>query len=613
MKTGYDHAMDRDRSMYGTRTPYERDSSIGDVFDAAAAAAPETIAVVDERGSITYGELARRSNRFAHYLRSLGVAPGDRIGVPCERTSDLPTVLLGILKCGAAFVPLDESLPDERLAFIAADTGMTVVVEPPTGRFRALADLRSVGIREEDRAIAACASTRPAISISPLDIAYVMYTSGSTGLPKGVEVRHRNVLRLVRGCDYVSILASDVFFAFAPLSFDASTFEIWGALLNGARLAMPPPGPLSLADVGESLRRFDVTMLWLTASLFGLMVRTELPRFRNLRFLVTGGDVVPPSEAIAFARAYPNCRLIDGYGPTENTTFSCAHEVTSAQAIGTPVPIGRPIANSTAYILDASLCPVPHGETGELFVGGDGVARGYVNAPALTAERFLADPFSTEPGARMYRTGDRARLRADGAIEYLGRIDRQIKLRGYRIELGEIERALLAHPSVLEAAVSVVTDRVGSKSLVAFVVRAHGVSLAARTVKDDLSTSLPPYMIPNLVTFVGELPKTSGGKIDHRELERLANRLVATTASKSLDPRSGLQQAVAACWAEVLGGGAGSDIDANFFDAGGDSLKLLALQNRLERTLEMRIDLLDLFDHVTIRSLSRVLCDRKAS
>ena len=562
---------------------------------------------------MTYAELVATSNRFAFYLISCGVTSGALVGVGLERSRMLPVVLLGILKAGAAYVPLDPTYPEERLALTAADSGVSFVIACEGPMRRALAHLPFVDPDEAMEICKAWPSERPSVRLTADDLAYVMYTSGSTGRPKGVEILQRGVLRLVRGSNFVTIEPSDVFFAFAPLAFDASTFEIWGALLNGATLAIPPPHMLALAEIATWLRRFEVSILWLTAPLFGVMVRSELVRFGGLRYLLTGGDVVSPDDARAFLRTHPQCRLIDGYGPTENTTFSCTFAMASADAVEASIPIGTPIANSSAYLLDEARQPVAVGTIGELYVGGDGVGRGYRNLPDLTAERFLPDPFSNIPNARMYRTGDRAKVRTDGAIEFLGRIDDQVKIRGFRIELGEIEFALRANPGVLEAAVSVVLDAAGEKTLYAHVVAVAGTTLGVSDVRRDLQRRLPGHMIPHRIDIVSRLQKNASGKLDRAELATSASHASRMIAVSSRKARRQLEREISACWVEILGERAGDDVDVNFFDAGGDSLRLLALHERLVIKLGFEIDVLDLFTHVTIHSLAESLATCRAS
>ncbi|HEY5339719.1 MAG TPA: non-ribosomal peptide synthetase, partial [Candidatus Aquilonibacter sp.] len=438
-------------------------------------------------------------------------------------------------------------------------------------------------------------------------LAYMMYTSGSTGRPKGVAVHHRGVVRLVRATNYVDIDADETVLHYAPLAFDASTFEIWAPLLNGGRLAIAPTGLLSHADLEGALARFGVTTLWLTAAVFRKTVEDRLGALRGLRRLLTGGDVVSPRHAKRFIEAYPDCRLINGYGPTENTTFSCCYVVPSADAIGESVPIGKPIANSTAYVLDAALQPVPVGVEGELYVGGDGVALGYVNLPELTSERFLADPFAGQHGGRLYRTGDRARWRSDGLLEFLGRDDDQVKVRGFRIELGEIESVLRTHEAVSDTAV-VAIEHLGEKEIVAYVVRRPRVAADLGEMRAWLSRALPSYMVPHRIAGVDEIPLNSNGKVDRVALAR------AEATEKASAPRpvlkrnlSGLERVIAEIWREVLRCDVAPGIDENFFDAGGDSLRLLAVHTRLAERLCAKLSVTDVFEHSTIRRLAAFL------
>ncbi|MFS8065776.1 MAG: amino acid adenylation domain-containing protein, partial [Byssovorax sp.] len=340
---------------------------------------------------------------------------------------------------------------------------------------------RHVCLDADWQSIAQESPESPRIDVAPGDLAYVMYTSGSTGEPKGVMALHRGVVRLCRGADYVTLTAEDVLLALAPLSFDASTFEIWGCLLNGGRLVVMPPHQPSLEELGQALRCHGVTTLWLTAGLFHLMVDERLEDLRGLRQLLAGGDVLSVPHVRRAAEALSGCRIINGYGPTENTTFTCCHTVGDLAGVGDSVPIGYPIAGTQVYLLDERLAPVPDGSPGELYTGGAGVARGYLNRPDLTEARFIPSPFSDDPSDRLYRTGDLARRREDGAIEFLGRIDFQVKIRGYRIEPGEIEAVLRRHPAVKEAVVLAREDEPDQKRLVAYVVE----SLRPETWMDD--------------------------------------------------------------------------------------------------------------------------------
>ena len=631
----------------GPRTPYERTATIHQVFSAQAARTPLAIAVVSDAGFLTYAELELRSNRLAGYLGALGVGPGAAVGVAFDRSLHLPVALLGILKAGAAYVQLDLGYPYERLAFMCADAAVSVVLTAgsPADCLRR-GGLRTIDLLDDAAAIeavgdavaikAVCDSaaiemvgdagdalaSETAVDRAPVrdegadSLAYITYTSGSTGRPKGVAIEHRGVVRLVRGADYFAVAPGDAFLQFAPLAFDASTFDIWAPLLNGARLAVPRPGLLSMDELAASIDRFGVTTLFLTTSIFERLVDTPSARPRSLRRLFTGGEVASVAHMRRFRAAFPDCSLVAVYGPTENTTFSTWCEIDALEP-NESVPIGRPIANSSAYVLDESLRPVPVGTVGELCVGGDGVARGYLNASEASAERFVPDPFAGETGARLYRTGDRARYRADGLLEFLGRSDDQVKVRGFRIELGEVETALRTHPGVATAAV-VLAQRDSGKTLVAYVVAAPGACLGQRALREHLAEKLPPYMLPARIELLETLPVQANGKVDRQALLRLAAnapkpaRSVAPTLHPSfastLPPSfsgartSGTsQRRVAEIWRTVLGAGADPGLDENFFDVGGDSLSLLSLHRRLQIELGVSLSITDLFTHTTIR------------
>ena len=336
----------------------------------------------------------------------------------------------------------------------------------------------------------------PQTQVGPLDAVYVMFTSGSTGVPRGVEVPHRAVLRLVRGADYVNLGREETLLALAPAAFDASTFEIWGALLNGGRLVLAPPGILAPSEIAELVTRHGVTTLWLTAGLFHRVVDDHPEMLHSLRQLLAGGEVLSPDHVRRALAALPaGAVLINGYGPTEGTTFTSVHRMSPSDAVDAPVPIGRPIGNTRVYILDAKGALAPFGVAGELCIGGDGVALGYAGEPALSAERFPPDPFSSEPGARMYRSGDRARWRADGLLEFLGRSDRQIKIRGFRIEPAEIEEAIRHHPGVADVYVTPYSRNGGDVELAAYVVTQPGTDPTVAELRAYATSRLPAHAV----------------------------------------------------------------------------------------------------------------------
>jgi amino acid adenylation domain-containing protein len=455
--------------------PYPRDASIPALFAEMVRRAPDAAAVVHGGETVTYAQLDARAEGLARRLRRAGAGRGARVGVCMERGAGLAAAWLAVLRAGAAYLPLDPAHPAERLAWMLEDAGATLVVAGDGAPALAIGGVRVV--RAEDGG-----GDGPPVEaeIDPSDVAYVVYTSGSTGLPKGIEVPHRAVARLVRGTDFAQLEADDRVAQVSNPGFDAATWELWGALLNGAALAVVDrDDALVPAALVAALRASGATALFLTTALFNGVAREVPDGFRTLRHVAFGGEAVDPDAVRGVLAAGPPRRLLHVYGPSENTTFSTWHLVQAVPPAAATVPIGRAVASSTAYVLDAALRPLPPGLPGELCVGGDGVARGYLHRPRLTAERFVPDPFSIEPGARMYRTGDRVRAGRDGALEFLGRMDQQVKIRGFRVEPGEIEAALRAHPRVAGAVVVPREDAPGDRRLVAYVVAAARAEDAA--------------------------------------------------------------------------------------------------------------------------------------
>ncbi|HEY0782052.1 MAG TPA: amino acid adenylation domain-containing protein, partial [Thermoanaerobaculia bacterium] len=495
-----------------TATAKPRDAAVHRLFEEQAARAPERVAIATDDLEVPYGELEERANRLARHLISLGVAAEAPIGVALERSPDLIVAFLAVLKAGGCYVPLDPSYPRERLALMAEEVGLALLLSEE----RLAAELplpaggpAAVVLLDRDRDAIARNSADPlALPVSADGLAYVMFTSGSTGRPKGVGVPHRAIVRLVQGSDFIRFGRDEVFLQLAPVSFDAATLEIWGALLHGGRLALFPGRVPSLAALGLALRRHRVTTLWLTAGLFHQVAQGPIDVLRTVEQLLAGGDVLAPEAVNRTLAELPGTVLVNGYGPTENTTFTCCHTVRAPVPAGGTVPIGRPISNSRAYVLDRAMEPVPQGAPGELYAGGDGLARGYLNRPELTAQRFVPSPFGgqgDEPaGARLYRTGDRVRVRPDGEIEFLGRLDTQVKIRGFRIEPGEVEAAVARLPGVREAAV-VERGPGGEKSLAAYVV-ATGPAVAAAALRDELRRTLPEPLLPAAFVLLPALP-----------------------------------------------------------------------------------------------------------
>jgi len=590
----------------GSASAYPRHLCVHQVFEQEAARRPDAVAVRFEDRQLTYRELNERANQLAHRLRELGVGTEAMVGTVVDRSLEMVIAFLGILKAGGAFVPLDLTYPPERLALMASDTQSPVVVvqQKAWERLSGQNGLRSelVTLDGEDREISRRSKQNLENVASPTSLAYVMYTSGSTGVPKGVMVPHRAVVRLVKNTNYLEFSENDVFLQFSPISFDASTLEIWGPLLNGGCVAIASPGAQSLEEIGAAIRKHGVTTAWLTAGLFNLMVEQRPDDIRPLRQLLTGGEALSVPHVKHALAALPGCRLINGYGPTEDTTFTCCHTITVEDTQGTSIPIGRPIANTQVYLLDSNRELVPIGEEGELYAGGDGVARGYLNQPELTAERFIPNPFSDDPNAKLYRTGDLARYRADGVIEFRGRVDDQIKIKGYRVEPHEIEAALMSHPGVKSSVVFARQDSAGQKKLLAYVVPRNGGCSVAE-LRTYLEEKLPAYMLPSAVVTLDAFPLSPNGKVDRGALPLPhAER----TLSNASDAKTELEQKIAAVWGKVLGMRE-VGVDVNFFDVGGDSLLLLEAHAELQKAVDPQIQVVDLFDYTTVRALAQKL------
>ncbi len=594
-----------------TVTAYPRAATVHGLVEEQARRFPDRVALVGE--ALTYGELDLRAERLAARLRCLGVGPDHRVGLMAERSADLVAAMLGILKSGGAYLPLDPQSPAERLVGMLADAEVRVLVVAE-GLLSSLPNLPAA--RPILLPLRKALSEGPvALERTPVDpdhLAYVMFTSGSTGRPKGVGVTHRNVVRLVRETDYARLDPSCVFLQFAPVPFDASTFEIWGPLVHGGRLALFPPGPPDLRRLGELIEQHGVTTMFMTTGLFHQMVESHLGRLRPLRQLLTGGDVLSPAHIRRAVDGLPGTEVIAVYGPTEGTTFTTYHPVHAEGGPERPVPIGRPIANARAHVLDRSLDPVPVGVAGQLYIGGDGLARGYLARPDLTAERFVPDPFEGnrgEPGTRLYATGDLARWRPDGVLEFLGRTDHQVKLRGFRIELGEIETALASHSEVESAVVVAREDLSGDKRLVAYVVprsKSAPGSPDIAELRALVELRLPAYMMPSAFVLLSALPLTGNGKIDRRALPEPAT--FETTGRASTAPRTPLEEEVAEVWRGVLGVER-VGIEDTFWELGGHSLLATQVLVRVEAAFGVELPLQTLFTSPTLAGFASVLAE----
>ena len=601
--------IEEDRVVFGwndTRRDYPGDRPIHELFEQRAVEHADEIAIEFGPVTITYRALNERANQLARGLMAASVRPGDVVAACLDRSMEMIVAMLAILKTGAAYLPLDPTMPAERLAITFADARVrTIVTNGEAEPTLAAAAAGAVFMDLSGERVARMETSNPSVTVFADAPAYIMYTSGSTGRPKGIVVPHRAVTRLVLNADYVHLGPGDRIAHASAVSFDAATFEIWGALLNGAQVVGFPKEVTVVPQVyAQALRDQRVDVLFITTALFNQLAQVP-GAFSTLRDVLFGGELVDPRAVRGVLADGPPQRLLHLYGPTENTTFSTWYLVPAIGSEGATVPIGRAIANSTAYILDRDLTPVPVGIVGELCVGGDGLAHGYHARPALTAERFIPDPFADAPGHRLYRTGDYARWLPDGSIEFIGRRDDQIKLRGFRIELGEIQNALEAHPSVGQALVQFHEVVPGEKRIVAHVAAGKNRGLTAEILRAWLKDRLPDYMIPSVFSIVASLPLTLNGKIDREALVRAMDDSMRGIGGHEA-PESRLERVIADIWQRVLGL-EGVGVDQNFFDLGGHSLLIARVYNALKEVVDADFGMIDLFQYPTISALARHL------
>ncbi|HVU25276.1 MAG TPA: amino acid adenylation domain-containing protein, partial [Opitutus sp.] len=591
------------RTWNHTPADYPQRWTLHELIAQQVARTPDAPALTCEGETLSYRQLDERTNQLAHWLRRAGVRADALVGVCAERSLELVIALLGILKSGGAYVPLDPGYPRERLAFMTEDSAVSLVLT----QAKFAGELQTAGGRmlrlDADWAeVARESTTAPANAVTPDHLAYMIYTSGSTGRPKGATNTHRAIVnRLLWMQDAYRLTAADTVVQKTPFSFDVSVWEFFWPLLTGARLVVAKPGGhQDAAYLAGLVARERVTTMHFVPSMLQVFVEQPgLAHCTALRRVFCSGEALPfELQERFFARHH--AELHNLYGPTE-----AAVDVTfwKCERAGTRriVPIGRPIARTQMYVLDARLQPVPIGVAGELHIGGIGLARGYHRRPELTAEKFIPDPFGP-PGARLYKTGDLARWLPDGAIEYLGRLDHQVKLRGFRIELGEIETALTREPGVREATMIVREDRPGEKAIVAYVVAANGAAPASAELRRALRAGLPDYMVPSDFVVLPALPLSPNGKVDRRALPAPARDRVEAGA-RFVAPESATEQLLATLWREALGRDR-VGVEDNFFDLGGHSLKLGQVHARLQTRFPNPPALLELFQYPTIRVLA---------
>jgi amino acid adenylation domain-containing protein len=576
---------------------------------------PDSVAVVFNEQRLTYRELNQRANQIAHYLRGLGVGPDSLVGVCLQRSPEMVAGLLGVWKAGGAYVPLDPSYPKERLAFMVSDAAVQVLLtEKRCEHLFSPAHSRTVRLDSDWPLIARESQSNPDSGATPSDLAYVMYTSGSTGTPKGAMILQSGLVNyLTWAIKTYGVKPGGSVPVHSSISFDLTVTSLYTPLLAGARVELLAEDAAAQSLLAALQRQKGRSLVKITPAHLELLSQQltpdEVADMTNV--FVIGGENLLAEKLRMWREFAPATRLINEYGPTETVVGCCVYEVQADDPRNGSVPIGRPIDNTQLYVLDSDLQPIPVGETGELYIGGAGVARGYWNRPELTEERFLPDPFSGEPGARMYKSGDLARYRPDGILEYLGRADNQVKVRGYRIELGEIEATLASHPGVQSCAVLAREDEPGDRQLVGYVRPAKDQSLVPEELRTFLEQRLPAYMVPAHFVLLGSLPLTPNGKVDRKALPAPSNQSIAVTTT-TVAPRTGTEKALAAIWAELLKVDA-VGVDDNFFDLGGHSLMVFKALSRIRDVFAVDLPVQDFFENPTIAEIAKLLPDSEDS
>ncbi|AOM78758.1 hybrid non-ribosomal peptide synthetase/type I polyketide synthase [Pedobacter steynii] len=583
----------------GSAAAYGIEKTVVDLFCEQVLQRPDAVAVVFEKRALTYAELDQLSNQLAGLLQSsYQIQAGDAVGISLGGTELLLVGILGILKAGGVYVPFDVDYPAERKAYLCADAGIRLLLTVTDHVFDAV-DYYSGSIMALDAELVPDAQTysRPSVSITGESLAYISYTSGSTGNPKGVMVPHQGILRLLNLCDIV-LNEHTVTLQLSSVSFDAATFEIWVSLLSGGKVVLRGDGSIDIGKLNNLIRTEGVNTLWLTSGLLDQWADHDLSGL-PLVYLLSGGDVVHAASVCKVYRQLPELNIYNGYGPTENTTFTCCYKIPRTIQADENIPIGRPITGSDVYVLNSSIDLCPDGVAGELCISGLGLARGYVNNEALTAEKFVSNPF--EKDGLMYRTGDLVRWKRDGNIEFLGRIDDQVKIRGYRIEPGEIEAVISGLEEVNQTLV-MVKEQGGDKHLVAYYTTATRIPFA--DLKQRLQGLLPDYMLPSYYVYLSEFPLTSNGKVDRRKLPELSLDVSDDYVAASTE----LERTLTGIWSEVLKIDQDKiSVNKSFFDLGGHSLKAMSLANKIHKTFSVDFPISDVFNNPTVKLMAKII------
>jgi amino acid adenylation domain-containing protein len=590
-----------------TAQDYARDAGIHHLFEAQAAKTPRALAVVDLKGEWSYAELNHRANQLARYLRKHGAGPETRVGICLDRSSDMLVALLGVLKAGSAYVPLDPAYPKDRIALVVEDSGMEILLtQAMLVRNLPASSARIIRLDADWSSMATEEGSNLGLALKPENLAYMIYTSGSTGKPKGVQIEHGNVVNFLASMQREpGFKADDVVLAVTTLSFDIAGLELYLPLISGGTVVIATrEQAIDGTQLIALMRKHKVTVMQATPATWRLLLDAGWQGHPNLKVLC-GGEALPRDLA---EQLIPRCReLWNMYGPTETTIWSSVYRVVDVN--WTNAPIGRPIANTQMYVLDKYGKPAPLGVPGELLIGGNGVARGYWNRPELNAEKFIPDLFRQSAGARLYRTGDLARYLPDGNLQYLSRMDNQVKLRGFRIELGEIEVLLARHPSVQQVTVIVREDTPGDQRLVAYIVPGSANNIVAAELRSHLKASLPEYMVPTAFVAMPRLPLTPNGKVDRRALP--APQYSAPT-EKHVAARDEVEQQLVQIWEKVLRTSPIGVTD-NFFEIGGHSLMAVRLMSEIQKATGKSLPLASLFQGATIEALAQIIRDGVAA
>jgi amino acid adenylation domain-containing protein len=583
--------------------------SVHRLFEKQVEKTPNAIAISYKNEQLTYQELNQRANQLAHYLQFLGIKLEDKIGVCIERSPLMAIAILGILKAGGAYVPLDAAYPVERLAFMLEDVKCPILLtqthlsnQLPVDNIKQV-----INIESEWENISQYSSENLLTQVTPDHLAYIIYTSGSTGTPKGTEVPHRSFIGFMFGVDYIKLDADNIWLQHSSISWDAFTLELWPPLLYGGRCVLYPDNVTSPENLSKIIKEEGVNILWLTSALFNLIIDTIPEALLEVKQLIIGGEALSVSHVRRALTLLSKTQIINGYGPSECTVFSACYGIPKQldQNVNS-IPIGKPIGDRKIYLLDRNLQRVPMGVAGEIYIGGKGVARGYLNQPMLTHKKFIDNPFLA--GDTLYKTGDLARRLTDGNLEFLGRIDNQVKIRGFRIELGEIETILTNHSEIREAIVTIREDVPGNKSLVAYIVP-QNYQLTAHDLRNFLSQKLPNYLIPNAFVFLDKFPLTPNGKINRLGLP-VADISRQNLGVKFVAPRTSTERELATIWTEVLKLTKLGIYD-NFFELGGHSLLATQLISRLKETFEIEFPFRYLFENPTISQLAEKVVNQQ--